>query len=115
MNPTIEQLARECALQIISQSIADMELVGPPYGEDKATQEVLRFLSACHAGPLKGVEKALESVAKFIEAYDKMPVKMHDEFYGIHTGTEWEASLRLSELRKASKALALLQSIQQPK
>lgn len=45
---------------------------------------------------------ALAPFVKFIDAWDAKPInRTADEFYGIHTGTEWEASLKLSDLRKA--------------
>ncbi len=57
------------------------------------------------------LKQALEPVAKFIEAFDRKPIKMHDEFYGIHTGTEFEASLKLSDLRAIATALSTAHSV----
>ena len=48
---------------------------------------------------------ALKPLAEFIRAFDAKPINLADEFYAIHAGTEWEASLRLSDLRKANATL----------
>src|SRR5262245_11996728 len=54
----------------------------------------------------KGLREALEPFAKFAEAFDAQPIRgLHDEMYNIHTGTQWEASLRLSDCRRASHVL----------
>jgi hypothetical protein len=52
------------------------------------------------------MEKALEPFAAFIDAYERKPVKWDDEFISIHVGTEFEAGLRLSDLRKARATLS---------
>ena len=53
------------------------------------------------------LEAALRPFAKFAEAFDAKPIaRLDDEFYAIHTGTQWEASLRLSDCRAARAALA---------
>lgn len=45
--------------------------------------------------------KACEPFIHFITQFERQPlVKLHDEFYGIHNGTEFEANLRLSEFKK---------------
>jgi len=52
---------------------------------------------------------ALEPFAKFAEKWDEKPLsRMADELYGIHVGTEWEATISLSDCRRAKAALALL-------
>ena len=51
--------------------------------------------------------EALKPLVAFITQFDRKPLgQIADEFYGIHTGTEWEASLRLSDLRKLREALS---------
>lgn len=55
----------------------------------------------------EAMEKALRPFARFAEAFDGQPLKgLHDEFYVIHTNTEWEASLRMSDMRAARLALS---------
>lgn len=48
--------------------------------------------------------EALNPIVQFIDQFDRKPlVKIDDQFYGIHTGTEFEASLRFSDFRKLSQ------------
>lgn len=52
------------------------------------------------------LREALEPFAKFAEAWDKQPLRgIADEFFGIHTGTAWEANLSLQDCRIARAAL----------
>ena len=61
----------------------------------------------CSQQRLAALEAALRPFAKFAEAFDAKPIaRLDDEFYAIHTGTQWEASLRLSDCRAARAALA---------
>ena len=58
--------------------------------------------------PLAKLERAREAakgLIHFIDQYDRKPIRTADEFYGIHAGTEWEAVLRLSDLRALRDAL----------
>lgn len=49
---------------------------------------------------------ALKPFAEFGKALNAMPLRgLDDEFYMIHSGTEWESSLRLSDCRAALKTL----------
>ena len=49
---------------------------------------------------------AAEPIAAFIAAWDAMPLNtVGDDFYTIHGGTDYEAKLRLSELRALAAAL----------
>ena len=51
--------------------------------------------------------EALTPFAVFAEKFDQNPLGgLDDEFYGIHYGTEFKASLRFSDCRKALKALS---------
>lgn len=51
--------------------------------------------------------EALEPFANFFEKFSAKPLRgIGDEFYGIHTGTEWAASLLLSDMKRAAEALA---------
>lgn len=61
---------------------------------DEANHEIARLRAA------------LAPFAAFAAAFDAQPLSnLVDEFYAIHTGTKWEASLRLSDCRKARAAL----------
>ena len=60
---------------------------------------------------LDAAASALEPFAHFFEQFSKKPIsQLDDEFYMIHAGTEWEASLRLSDMKLAAEALADLRS-----
>lgn len=51
---------------------------------------------------LKKAHAALQPFARFAKAWQEQPLrKIDDQFYGIHTGTKWEASLRLSQMKHA--------------
>lgn len=61
---------------------------------------------------LEASEEPLNHIAQFVNQFDRQPIgKTHDEFYGIHTGTEFEASLKLSEFRKAFAALKAIRRV----
>ena len=48
---------------------------------------------------------ALEPFAHFARQWARQPMRgMADEFYTIHTGTEYEAALRLSDLAAAARS-----------
>ena len=50
--------------------------------------------------------RALEPLARFVAAFDAKPIRgIDDVLYGIHGGSEHEAEIRLSDLRKAVSAL----------
>lgn len=52
------------------------------------------------------LREALKPFAQFVERFDNKPLRtLDDELYAIHVGTEWEASIRLSDFRKALNAL----------
>lgn len=53
--------------------------------------------------------EAIGPLIAFIDAFDAKPLSgMADDFYSIHMGTEWGASLRFSDLRNARAALSKL-------
>jgi hypothetical protein len=57
---------------------------------------------------MKVDKEALEAanrVQHFLDMLEAKPIKLADEFYSIHVGTEWEAEMRLSDLRKITAAL----------
>lgn len=50
--------------------------------------------------------EALRPFAEFAERFHAKPLRgLADELYTIHTGTEWEAALRLSDCERALAAL----------
>lgn len=50
--------------------------------------------------------KALKPFANFYEKYSAKPMKgVADSFYGIHSGTEWEADIKHSDMKCAYEAL----------
>lgn len=52
---------------------------------------------------------ALEPFAHFANQWEAQPLgRYDDEIYSIHTGTEWEASIRLSDLQKARDVLTMI-------
>ena len=51
-------------------------------------------------------EAALEPFAHFWRQWERQPMRgLDDEFYCIHTGTEWEASVRRSDCKRAAEVL----------
>lgn len=55
---------------------------------------------------IRELEAALMPFATFAEAYDRKPLRgMHDEFYSIHAGSEFEAGVRFSDCKRAALAL----------
>lgn len=55
-------------------------------------------------------KEVLKPVVVFIKAFDAKPIsQVGDGFYGIHAGTEFEATLHLSDLRAASSLLTKLE------
>ncbi|WP_157131264.1 hypothetical protein [Burkholderia pseudomallei] len=55
---------------------------------------------------IRELEAALMPFATFAQAYDRKPLGgMHDEFYSIHAGTEFEAGIRFSDCKRAALAL----------
>lgn len=59
----------------------------------------------------EAMRDAARPLAHFIRQFDRNPIRTADAFYGIHTGTEWEAELRLSDLRALANALVLLEGM----
>jgi len=52
------------------------------------------------------LREAAKPISDFITAFDAKPLRqVDDEFYGIHAGSEWEASIRLSHFRALKKAV----------
>ena len=55
------------------------------------------------------LREKLEPFIRFIDTWDAKPLGgIADEFYAIHTSTQYEASLRLSDFRKLREAAAAL-------
>lgn len=53
-----------------------------------------------------GMRAAAAPLIQFIEMCDAKPIGgIHDTFYSIHVGTEWEAELKRSDLRALAAAL----------
>ena len=53
------------------------------------------------------LREALGPFAMFAEKWDAKPMyRLHNVLYRIHFGTEWQAELRLSDMRRARQALA---------
>lgn len=71
-------------------------------GEGGSCCECNRLVSIALALEARNAElvEALKPILKFIKAFDAKPISgLHDEFYSIHLGTEYEGVLRLSDLR----------------
>ena len=61
---------------------------------------------------LREAGEALRPMAVFAQMLDTKPLKhMDDEFYGIHVGTEFEASLRTSDFRSARSTVAKIDEV----
>jgi len=59
-----------------------------------------------------GCLEALAPFATFHECYQAKPMaNMSDEFYGIHTGTPHEASIRHTDMKRAAAALTALRAL----
>ena len=66
----------------------------------RATEKVERYEKA-----LRKAFEALAPFAFFADQFERKPLyKVANEFYGIHFGTEWEASLSHSQTRAARSA-----------
>lgn len=71
-----------------------------------ATASVMRARIAALEAQVAALAGALRPFAQFIDQWEQKPLAgMADEFYAIHTGTEWEASLRRSDCLTARAAL----------
>jgi hypothetical protein len=76
--------------------------------ENKVLRDIVKLLKRreeIYVFHLTRMEDALQPFADFIEKFDEKPLRLDDEFYAIHVGTEWEARLKLSDLRKAKEVL----------
>jgi hypothetical protein len=63
-------------------------------------------LIADQAGEIERLRSALEPFGKFADAFDRMPLRqISDRLYNIHSGTEYECHLSLSDCRKAREVL----------
>lgn len=57
------------------------------------------------------VADALRPFASFWRQWERQPIaQMGDEFYGIHVGTKYEASLSRSDCRRAAEVLDALEA-----
>lgn len=57
--------------------------------------------------------EAVKPFVHFINQFDRKPLlKLDDQFYGIHNGTEFEANLKFSELRKLRDACQQLYPVE---
>jgi hypothetical protein len=66
------------------------------------------------ATPPAGAGEAVERVRHFVAMLDAKPLRgIDDEFYNIHTGTEWAASLRLSDLRLLAAPTPLPEAVRE--
>ena len=55
---------------------------------------------------IRQLEAALQPFATFGEAFDRKPLSgMHDEFYSIHAGSDFEAGIRFSDCKRAALVL----------
>lgn len=64
--------------------------------------------SSCDAllNEAAGMREALKPFAHFIDQWDRKPLRgTDDHFYGIHPGTEWEATISRTHCRAAKAAL----------
>jgi hypothetical protein len=60
--------------------------------------------------PCAAMAKALEPFAHFARQYARKPMKgVDDSFYGIHAGSEYEARLSHTDMKRAARALAKYQ------
>ena len=51
--------------------------------------------------------RLLKPFAEFAEKFNAKPISnLDNKLYGIHTGTEWEAAIRLSDMRAALAFIA---------
>lgn len=70
-------------------------------GRPEDRRKVLALLAQ-----VQEIVKAMEPLARFAAAFDAKPLRQtNDVLYGIHAGSEHEADVRLSDLRRALKAL----------
>jgi hypothetical protein len=107
-----EALARWDALRADLQQAEDenKRLVGKCV--DFGTETHFTKLALQRAEGQRGeLLRALAPFAKFAEQWARQPMRgIGDDFYTIHGGTEWEATLRLSDMRAAAEAVANAQA-----
>jgi hypothetical protein len=73
--------------------------------------EALIYRAAARIEALERCAETLRPFAKFSACWASKPLgNMDDEFYSIHTGTEWAASLRVSDMHRANAALSRLEA-----
>lgn len=94
---TPEELARDMAVAVYGA------------GTDSLTASVRKDGAASllpYAEALLGLREALKPFAHFARQWDRQPMRGYDEqFYGIHTGTEYAADLSVPDMRSALAAL----------
>jgi hypothetical protein len=115
MSPTIEQLARQTALRISDREEAckrdPMNVCLYPTLEEL----LVSFLSAVHAGPLKGVGEAKTMWVEHIQD-GSFAGGSEDAYHFNADEKDCEfLVIRKRDFDAMQAALALLQSIQQPK
>lgn len=53
---------------------------------------------------------ALDRLERFVRMMKEKPIRLDDEFYSIHVGTEWEAELRFSDIEEVVRLARLANS-----
>jgi hypothetical protein len=105
ISATFTQAAQ--ALTALRQRNAELESLALSW-KSEAANEFLKRQSA--EAQLSLAVEALRPFAEFSAALKAKPLRgVDDEFYGIHTGTEWEASLRFSQIHAAAAFLSSLE------
>lgn len=101
------------ATRHVAYSPPDLGELAEPAANAQGIVTILNNLPALLAA-LEERTEALRPFAKFAEQWNRKPMRqMDDEFYAIHVGTEYEASLRRSDCEKARVALATQAGIAQ--
>ena len=99
MTPTETKETAEAKAKRLTDILEFCMLVNPDYQNAKA--EIIATFKRCEE-----LEQALKPFANYAEKFDQKPIgKQHDIINAIHSGTEWEAELRLSDCRLAKKLL----------
>lgn len=70
-------------------------------GTYRTRREAARRWNLRNGEDTDNLREAVKPIVEFIRRFDAKPVPQNfDEFYGIHSGTEHEATLKLSDMRR---------------
>jgi len=104
--PSDSDAESDWACETCTEKDAEIARLREQLGGANAMVDSLRAMEGEERAKNARLRAALKPFADFAKAFDAAPLRgIADEVYGIHMGTQWESSLRLSDCRAALKAL----------